>query len=398
MALIDPADPVVITGLGLVTPLGGDVPSTWDAIRRGISARRRLHELPPRPDGQQWSGCPAVPPRGPTTQSPDPVLRWGLAAAAEAWTAARLDQMLESRDRIGCFIGSSKGGLHAAAALSRGANDPGLWPAVWPSALGTAVAARWNLRGPCVSPVTACATGVVAILRGVLALRTGECDIALTGSADDSLHPGVLASYQRLGVLAAPGEAALPCDRRRTGFVVGAGAGMLVLERRSHAVSRGVPWIAEIRGAALAADPTGITQVATDGNALAHLLRIVVPSRDVPSAIQLHGTGTMQNDVAECRALRAVFGDRLDAIATTGAKGALGHLLGAAGSVETALAGLMLRDQLVPPIASSLEPDPDCNLRLVTGHELAVPLDSVLKLSLGFGGHLAALWLTPPTR
>jgi 3-oxoacyl-[acyl-carrier-protein] synthase II len=265
----------------------------------------------------------------------------------------------------------------------------------WPSTAAATIASRFDLRGPCLSPVAACATGVAAIVRGMLAIQTGECDVVFAGSADDSLHPGVLSSFQRLGVLARsdnPATACRPFDRTRQGFVVGAGAACLILERRSHAERRGAAWYAEILAGRLATDPAGITQLDESGDSLTHLISATCWDLR-PDFVQLHGTGTRTNDPVECRAMGSVFGDAARFMLAGGIKGAIGHLLGAAGSVETAMTCLSLRDQMIPPCANLMDVDPACDLSFVRAKAVTAPIQTALKLSLGFGGHQAALLL-----
>jgi len=391
---------VVISGIGVVSPLGPDRESTWVALLSGQRAGTWLSDehlgLAGSLPAAQFFGNPAVVPSTGDILHPDRVIRLGLMAAQESWQDAALSHNLDP-ERIGCVFGTSKGGLHTFDTLFDQRNDrPNDWLMGWPSAAASAIAGRFDLRGPCIAPVAACATGVTAIVRGVAAIEAGECDVVLAGSADDSLHVGVLASFQRLGVMARgpdPVTACRPFDRSRSGFVVGAGAAALILERRSHAAARNVPWYAEVARSQLGTDPSGITQLDESGTSLARLLAKTCDG-ELPDLIQLHGTGTRANDPAECRAVSHVFGESAARkMLTSGLKGALGHLLGAAGSVETALACLTLRDQQVPPCANLTDIDPACGLNLVRGQSLAAPVQTVLKLSLGFGGHQAALFL-----
>ncbi len=397
-------DPVVITGIGIVSPLGSDRESTWSALLAGERAGRWLTATDLGTDSSwselRFSGNPAVEPvdRALPREITDHVIRLGLHAALEAWSDARLGNARLDRCRMGCVFGTSKGSLHAfdrSIQSSRSPSSADDWCIGWPSAVAAAVSQYFDLQGPCVAPVAACATGVAAIVRGVAAIQAGECDLVVAGSADDSLHPGVLASFQRLGVLARgehPAALCRPFDRSRQGFVVGAGAGCLILERRSVAIARGVPWYAEVVRGRLSTDPAGMTQLSCDGDALAHLIKQTCDDV-LPDLVQLHGTGTRTNDPTECQAVRRVFGAAASTFLSSGVKGALGHLLGAAGSVETALACLSLRDQVVPPCANLVEMDPICDLALVRGSAVAASIETVLKLSLGFGGHQAALLL-----
>jgi 3-oxoacyl-[acyl-carrier-protein] synthase II len=397
MSTADTADPVVITGVGVVSPLGPDAPSTWRAVQSGLSAPRRLtaDDFPPavfdpRWGDRGWIGAPAA---WSGADHADRVVRLGQAAAREATAEAGLPPGAVDPLRLGCVFGTSKGSLFAATTTWRDPQQAGLFPAVWPSAPASALAADLGVQGPCLAPVAACATGLVAVIRAAALIREGACDVVLAGSADDSLHPLVLASFQRLGVLtrhADPARASRPFDRDRTGFVIGAGAGALILERRSQATARGARCLAVLGPGRFAADPSGITTLDATGDTLARLLADCVPTGRTPDYVNLHGTGTRLNDPAECRALRTVGLERCRAGSL---KGSLGHLLGAAGSVELALLCLALRDQVLPPNANLDTPDPACDLPWVGGTAEPARVTSILKVSLGFGGHQAALWL-----
>lgn len=384
----------------MVSPLGPDRESTWTALLSGQRAGtwltpEQLGHTAPIP-AARFFGNPAVVGLSNDSVHPDRVVRLGLIAVQESWSDAALSTSVDP-ERVGCIFGTSKGGLHTFASLldqrSDGTNE---WRWGWPSAAAAAIAQRFDLRGPCLAPVAACATGVTAIVRGIAAIEAGECDVVVAGSADDSLHAGVLASFQRLGVMARgddPAAACRPFDRSRSGFVVGAGAAALILERRSHAMARNVPWYAEVIRARMGTDPAGITQLDESGESLARLIAETCISSQ-PDLIQLHGTGTRANDPVECRAVMQVFGETAaGSMLTSGLKGALGHLLGAAGSVEAAMACLTLRDQQIPPCANLTELDPACGLNFVRDQPRNARIETVLKLSLGFGGHQAALLL-----
>ncbi|MBI1345217.1 beta-ketoacyl-[acyl-carrier-protein] synthase family protein [bacterium] len=400
-------DPVVITGLGVVSPWGGDRESSWQGALAGQSMAK-CWELPdqvpafPYVSNVRWIGCPAA--TSEPACSDDPVIDLALRATRAAMADASLPELNTDRHRWACVFGTSKGSLTAVTAASGQAGVPSeeAWNRLLmgPALAAQAVAGDLQIQGPVISPVAACATGLAAVLRGAELLKQGDCDLAVVGSADDSLHPLVLASFQRLGVLAQgrPDHASRPFDRLRNGFVIGAGAGTLILERRSSAEQRGAPWYAEIVSGAMASDPTGLTTLEESGALLARLIGSIVPPGQVPDVINLHGTGTRLNDAAECRAICQVFGDSLRSTKCLSLKGGMGHLLGAAGSVELALSCLMLRDQLVPPNVNLDEIAEECRLPLVQGQAQRHPVTSLLKLSLGFGGHQAAVWLNRGTR
>jgi 3-oxoacyl-[acyl-carrier-protein] synthase II len=243
--------------------------------------------------------------------------------------------------------------------------------------------------------VAACATGLAACLRGFELIRDGRCDVVLAGSSDASLQPAILGSFQRLGVLARPSDdpatACRPFDRHRSGFVIGEGAGCLVLESFEHAVARGARWYAEWESGRMLSDPSGLTQLDPHGQSLQRLLSDLRNEvGELPDYMNLHGTATLPNDRVESAAIRAVLGTDADGISYSSLKGGLGHLLGAAGSVELAASLLAIRDQTVPPTVNLETADPELTLDFTPRQSRQRSIDRVWKLSLGFGGHLSA--------
>jgi 3-oxoacyl-(acyl-carrier-protein) synthase len=284
------------------------------------------------------------------------------------------------------------------------------WNQFTPNAPARSIAERFNLRGAALCPVAACATGLVSISRGAALIRQGQCDVVLAGSSDASLHPALLSSFRRLGVLAhtgdEPARACRPFDRTRSGFLVGEGAAILVLERASSALTRSVAPYAELLSAEMAADPAHLTRLDSDPASLVRLITDALARAGVtPDEIDyvgVHGTATRQNDLCETRALHQALGRSASGASCSSLKGAIGHLLGAAGSVESAATLLALRDGFVPPTANLREPDPECDLDFTPLDGRRRSLQTALKLSLGFGGHLAAAifrkWTDGPTR
>ena len=401
---------VVVTGIGLVTPFACDRETSWQAILQGDKSVRRVEGTDRTPC---WIGAPApselwlnsailgdefAPWRHDITN--DPVIAMALQAAFDAVTDAALNRSKEDADRRGCVIGTSKPGLRSIGrALLAGPDfEVDDWSRCWPNSAAQAVAQLVNANGPLLSPVAACATGLVSILRGADLIRSDECDVVLAGSSDASLTPIVLGSFQRLGVLARegtdPATACRPFDASRSGFVIGEGAAVLVLESLDSAVSRDAKIYAELLTGGMACDPSGITQVDPEGTSLSWLISDVLHRAGLTPAeinyINLHGTATRANDVAETRAVRTAFGSAANRVLCSSQKGAIGHLLGAAGSVETALTLLAIRDQVAPPTVNLTTPDPHCDLDYVPETSRPTTIRHAMKLSLGFGGHLAA--------
>lgn len=386
----DDAGRVVVTGIGLWTPLGTSRESTWQALSAGRTGIRWLPESVWT--GSRLSGAPCERPGICATR--DPVVGLAESVAREALSDAGLHSDQIVRDTTGIVFGTSKGGLQTAADLLRNPADPYLWTDVWPSAAASHLAGVLGSTGPCMAPVAACATGLVACQRAADLIREGRCEVVFAGSSDASLQPAILGSFLRLGVLAHgtdEPEACRPFDSERSGFVVGEGAGCLVLESLPHARSRGASWYGEWISGRLLSDPTGLTQLSPGGEPLLRLLAdLRAESPGDPDYINLHGTGTRSNDRVESQAVRMTLGPHADAVSCSSLKGALGHLLGAAGTVELAATLLALRDQTVPPTTSLRCPDPELMLDFTPGFARSRRMESAWKLSLGFGGHLSA--------
>ena len=336
------------------------------------------------------------------------MIELAFSVVAESVEEAALDLRRSDRQRVGCVIGTSKGGIRSLAASLRdracavgpaGVPHESCW-SNWPAAR---VASHWNLAGPCLCPVAACATGLMCVVRGLELIRDGYCEAVIVGSSDASLEGTVLASFRRMGVLArgfdGPATACRPYDRRRNGFLVGEGAAALVLERRSHALLRGARAYGELLAARCLSDPTGLTQLDDRAAALCRLIQLVLGQAERTSDeldyVNLHGTATRQNDLCETRALKAALGTAAERVSCSGLKGGLGHLLGAAGSVETAATLLAMRDSLVPPTVNLDEPDDQCDLDYTPVRPRRRCVQHALKVSLGFGGHLVAALFGP---
>lgn len=418
MADGEPLPGVVVTGVGLVTSLGEDRESTWTALRASLSGARRLDWLRAERE-RPYLGCPVLPPGDPDY---DPIFTYLERAADEAASDANLyNKPPLDRHRAATLIGLSKGGFRSLTRAHRAVLDrdddrinhrdlpewpgPSLWEWSWPSAGAAWVARRQEFQGPCLAPVAACATGLVAVLQGASLIRRGVCDVALAGSADASLEPMLLASFRKMRVLARdldgdPAETLRPWDRSRSGFLVGEGAAVLVLERADHAQARGVLPYAEVLGGALGSDAYHMTDLNPDPTDLAALIGRAFDNAGVApdeiDHVNVHGTATRVNDPLECRALRLALGQHADRVVCSANKSQIGHLLGAAGAVELAITCLAIRDQFASPTLNLTDPDPACDLDGTPLVGRPLPIRTALKLSIGFGGHLAAAVLRRP--
>jgi 3-oxoacyl-[acyl-carrier-protein] synthase II len=335
------------------------------------------------------------------------------AAADEAREDAglRLDPPNFDGERAAALIGLSKGDVRAFArvnALLRDRHDdPDVercWEVAWANQGASLVSRRFGLSGPSLAPVAACATGLVAVLQGVDMIRRGVCDLAFAGSVDASLEPILLAAFRKMGALARhdrpAGAVVRPWDRDRSGFAVGEGGAILVLERADLARQRGVLPYAAIAGGRLGSDAYHETDLNPDPAGLAHLIRRALETADVSASeidhVNVHGTATRANDPLECRALRLALGSHADEVACSANKSQIGHLLGAAGAAELAITCLAIRDGFVPPTLNLDRPDPACDLDGTPQVGRPRAILAALKLSIGFGGHLAAAVLCRP--
>lgn len=384
---------VVVTGLGLASGLGTDARSTWEAIQQGRSCLVRL-------PGSGLIGGPAANP-----DDPEPCSTILASALIEALATARVDRRsLQGSERVAILIGQSKGRVRTLTQSFQGRSPAEDWPLGWPDSGSIQVQAILGSIGPLFSPVAACATGLVAVLQGVNLIQWGEADLAIAGAVDASLEPLLLAAFRNMKVLARhedPARAVRPWDSRRNGFAVGEGGAVFVLERADRAEARGVRPIAEVAGGALGGDGHHITDQDPDPANLAGLIERALDRAGVaPSEIDhvnVHGTATRSNDPLECRAIRRALGRFADRVSCSASKAQIGHLLGAAGAAELAVACLAIRDQFAPPTINLDDPDPACDLD-GTPH-VGKPRDirAALKISLGFGGHLAVAVLKRPS-
>lgn len=417
---------VAITGLGLVTPFGIGVEATWSALMRNASALRPLLVSPhwPAPLWPENTVGGPLPPAedlaaalqdSEAASRQDRVILAGRVAAREALSAAnllrgtgRFSRLTVLGNRVGIAFGTSKGGLdtttqHWLTSQDRSPASRFSWEQAWPHATASAIGAEYQIRGPASCPVAACATGLAACFVGRHWIEGGLCDVVLVGSSDASLHPAILGSFRRLGVLSS-GTGGLPpgCrpfDRNRDGFLIGEGAACLVLERAEHAQSRASTPLAWLRGGLQLTDTAGLLQPDPAGEALEHLIRRTLATAGVHPGdigyVNLHGTGTLANDALEGAVIDRVFGpeNANQPLRMSSLKGALGHLLGAAGSVELALTVLALFRQTAPPTTCLIHPDAGSPARHILGSPTALDTRHALKLSSGFGGHLLAALL-----
>ncbi|HVW37516.1 MAG TPA: beta-ketoacyl-[acyl-carrier-protein] synthase family protein [Pirellulales bacterium] len=392
---------IVITGIGLIAAVGGDRETVWQAVRRGQSGVCSLAGLPDVPAGLTI-GAPA----SAALEYPGQLKTIALCqrTAAEAMADAQIDFSSIDPRRFGCAVSGHMGDTgwfdeQPGRLPAPHAKELPWWHQWLPNTACSLVANRYGLTGPRLCHSTACASGLIEVLAAVRAIRDGQCDIALAGSAE-AFHPLFAAGFQAMRVLAThddPQQACRPFDSRRSGFVMGEGAAMFVVERLSHALERNADIYAEVVGGKMQAQAYHLTGLDAESESLAYLISATLKQarlspHDV-GYINAHGTGTQQNDVVETRGIRRALGRAADQICLSSTKSMLGHLVNAAGSVELAITALALRDGFAPPTMNLTDPDPECDLDCIPLVGRRTSFEHALKLSVAFGGHMAAMAL-----
>ncbi|MFC9230010.1 beta-ketoacyl-[acyl-carrier-protein] synthase family protein [Streptomyces decoyicus] len=409
---------VVVTGIGATTPLGGDSASSWEAMLAGRSGVGTLDqdwaaELPVRIAAQAAVDPAEVLPRA-QARKLDRSAQLALIAAREAWadagfTAKAGEDTSVDPDRLGAVIASGIGGVTTLLGQydvlkEKGVRrvSPHTVPMLMPNGPSANVGLDVNARAGVHTPVSACASGSEAIGYAIEMIRTGRADIVIAGGTEAAIHPLPIAAFGNMMAMSKsnddPEGASRPFDTARNGFVMGEGAGVIVLESAEHAAKRGARVYAEAVGQGISADSHDIVQPEPSGNGIAHALQNLLDSNDLDPAeivhVNAHATSTPQGDLAELKALRKVFGDDTDHMAVSATKSMTGHLLGGAGGVETVAAILALYHRVAPPTINIDELDPEVDADIVRGEPRKLPAEgriAALNDSFGFGGHNVVL-------
>ncbi|MCS7246084.1 MAG: beta-ketoacyl-ACP synthase II [Thermomicrobium sp.] len=402
---------VVVTGLGLVTPIGHDPESVWKSLLEGRSGTSLLtrvdaSDLPSRVAGEVRSFEPEqfLPPK--EARRTDRFIQFAVAATRQALEGAALELTPELGDRTAVLIGSALGGVETFEAgvetlRTRGAArvSPFLIPMFLADMASGYVAILQGARGPNFATLSACASGATAIGEAARMIRDGRVDLAIAGGSEAPLTRTVIAGFAALQALSRrndePATASRPFDRTRDGFVIAEGAAVLVLEAEDHARERGARILAEVLGYGTTADAYHIVQPCADGAGATAAMRAALEDAGITTAdidyVNAHGTGTPLNDSAETLALKRLFGSRSAVPPVSSTKALTGHLLGAAGALEAAICVLALQHQVIPPTWHLREPDPECDLDYVPNEPREASLRCVMTNAFGFGGHNAVL-------
>jgi 3-oxoacyl-[acyl-carrier-protein] synthase II len=403
---------VVITGLGAVSPLGCDLRVLWDRLIGGVSGigtidRFDTSDFPVRIAAQvrDFQVDAFIPPK--EQRRMDRYCHYGIAAAKMAVQDAGLDLGKANPERCGVAIGSGVGGIEsleeqAGVLAGKGPRrvSPFCVPEMITNMASGLVAIDLDLRGPNYAVVTACASALHSIGFAMRSIRAGECDVMIAGGAEAPLTPLSLAAFAAMKALSGrsddPAHASRPFDRDRDGFVAGEGAGVVLLESAEHAARRGARVYCELAGFGMTCDAFHITAPRDDGDgarrAMLDAMRDARLAASDIDYINAHGTSTPLNDKIETLAIKRAFGEG-DArrVMVSSSKSMTGHLLGAAGGIESVVCALALRHGVVPPTINYTTPDPDCDLDYVPNTARPVPLRACLNNSFGFGGHNACL-------
>lgn len=402
---------VVVTGLGAVTPLGNDVPTFWENLRAGRSGAGPITQFDP--SGLEVRIAAEVKDFDPVAlfgrreaRRHDRFTHFALEAARQAITDAslRLDQ--EDRDAIGVVIGTGIGGAHTFLEnydVLREAGprrvSPFMIPMIMPNAASAVIAITYGLRGPNICVSSACATGAHAIGEAAEMIRRGDAEVMIVGGSEAVIHPLAISGFANMGALSArndePQRASRPFDAGRDGFVLGEGAGVLILESLEHAQARGARIYCELAGYGASCDAFHIAAPEEAGEGAALAMRRALADAGLPPEavdyINAHGTSTPLNDRIETQAIRTVFGPHADRLAVSSTKSMIGHLMGAAGAVEAIVCAKSLETGWVHPTINYETPDPACDLDYVPNQARYLKPRVALSNSFGFGGHNGCL-------
>ena len=406
---------VVVTGVGLVTPIGNDVQSTWDALLAGRSGGGTITHF----DASDFDVRFACEVKGfqpeqymdrKEARRTDRFAQFALAAAQEAMAHAGLDDPAASfdRDRTGVLIGSGIGGIatfeeQARVMVEKGPKriSPFFIPMFIPDIAAGQVSMRWGLRGPNYCTVSACASSAHAIGDAMRLIQHYDADIMVAGGTEATVTPMAIAGFTNMKALStrndSPDTASRPFDATRDGFVLGEGSGVVILEALDHARRRGARILGEVVGYGQSADAYHLTAPAPEGAGAQIAMRAALADAGLGTGdvdyINAHGTSTPMNDLNETAAVKAVFGDDARRLVMGSTKSMTGHLLGAAGAVETVIGTLVALHDEIPPTINFTTADPACDLDYSHNRRTQRTVDVVLSNSFGFGGHNVCLAL-----
>ena len=402
---------VVVTGLGVVASVGHTVEAFWASLTAGRCGIRRVSLFDPKDLGSQigaevteWDPALHMDPK--EARRNDRYTHFGFVAAKQAFSDSGLDMAVEDHDRVGVIIGSGIGGMWTYESQLKVLAERGprkVSPFTIPSLIGNMCSGLFAIeigaRGPNFGVVSACATGTHALGEAAHMIRRGDADVMVAGGSEAAITPFAYASFCSMKAMStrndSPETACRPFDRGRDGFIMGEGAGVLVLESLEHAQARGARIYCELAGYAATCDAFHITQPDPEGKGLSMAMKRALASAAVNPEqvdyINAHGTSTPYNDKFETLAIKKVFGDHARRVAVSSTKSMTGHLLGAAGGIESVICVKTIQSQTIAPTINLLDPDPECDLDYVPNVARGAKVRTVLSNNLGFGGQNAAV-------
>jgi 3-oxoacyl-[acyl-carrier-protein] synthase II len=405
---------VVVTGSGVISPLGNDTGQFWKNLVAGVSGAGPITRF----DAAGLETRFACEVKGFTTEGivdrkdakrMDRFVQYAVVASHEAIRSAGLDLGTVNLERVGVVIGSGIGGMETFEAQHRimiergpGRVSPFFIPMMISDMAAGQVSIQFGLKGPNFCTVSACASGAHAIGEALRLLRAGDADVILAGGSEATITPMALSGFGNARTLSTrnddPQRASRPFDQDRDGFVIGEGAGVIVLETEDHARRRGAPLLCELNGYGASADAFHMTAPSTDGDGAARAMKRALDDAGLPADdvqyINAHGTSTPTGDPVEVAAVKRVFGEHARKLMMSSTKSMTGHLLGAAGGLEAVVTALILARGIVPPTINLEHADPQCDLDFVPNQARAQRVKAALSNSFGFGGHNVTLAMT----
>ena len=402
---------VVVTGLGVISPIGNDIDTFWESVTTGkcgigkierfdasglkVSLDAEVKDFEPK---KYYDSMQEI-------RKSDLFMQYAMGAAKQAVDQSKILESDLDKERFGVYVGSGIGGINSTIRENNKLNDKGpdfVSPFFVPMMISNmatgAISIKFGAKGPTLPVVTACATSTHTIGEAYRAIKHGYADAIIAGGAEASINELAMAGFvncQALSLSEDPMEGSLPFDKRRGGFVMGEGAGILVLEEYEHAKKRGAKILAEVTGYGNTSDAYHITAPDPEGSGAVRAIKCAVEESKIADGDELyvnaHGTGTHLNDAMETKALKSVFGKRAYDLHVSSTKSMTGHMMGATGAVEALVSVLALENGVVPPTINYVEKDEECDLDYTPNKAVRADLKYAISTSLGFGGHNACI-------
>lgn len=400
---------VVITGIGAVTPVGNDIETMWDSLvngKNGIDYIKSFdtEKLKVKVAAEVKDFDPTKYIEKKELRKTDLFCQYAIAAACQAVEDSGIIGTIED-EKLGVYVGSGTGGMHTFFTqcenmIAEKKISPFFIPMMIGNMAAGLIAIRFSAKGPCLPVVTACATSTHAVGEAFHAIKNGYADAIITGGAEAAITPLAIAGFSSCMALSTrndPNSSSIPFDKRRDGFVMGEGAGILVLEEYEHAVARGAKIYAEVVGYGNTCDAHHVTAPDPEAAGAARCVEIALKEAGITDDdtlyINAHGTSTPANDKTETAAFKRALGEKAYDAYISSTKSMTGHMLGATGAVEAIVAALAVKNGIVPPTIGLEEPDPECDLNYVPNKAVEAPLTAAASTTFGFGGHNACIAL-----